>query len=772
MQPSAIRSGEVTTRAAISVQGANERRFDRRSRRVLVLALLLLFVGAGQKVYRLSLPTLGWTLTEQMNPAQRVFGQNLLGKPSPLQPGDQLIVVERRNFGGHSGSFLPTAQDLAPVPSSETLELTVLRQNEQLRLEVPLYHWTPSALLSALRLSLQENYASWLALLVAAYLFWQRPKNSAAQLLLLIFITKLVIDISWLVSPVSVADLRFPLAWLAAVFFSHLSFVLVLAPLVLHLCLSFPEPKPFLLERPWLLWLIYGTPWLISLVELLFPLNGFGLKNSLFLVSGIYPLLGAVAFAHTFATVSDPVRRAQVRWVTFGFGVSSLAWVVWALAALGLVTSSLTDTVGGPSELMLALCLAVALLRYRLFDIDLVINRGLVYGALSACVISLYILIVGGLGALLGAQGNLFLALVGTGLVAVLFQPLRERLQTLVNRLMYGQRDEPYALIARLSRTVEETLTPEAILPTLLKTVTQALKVPYASVLLYRDEGEELVAEHGKQSDARQPVVFLLVHQGETFGELQLEPRAHDQTFALTEMQLLKTITQQVSVAAYAVRQTLDLRRSKERLITTREEERLRIRRDLHDGLGPTLAGLNLQAGSLERLIADDPRAAQTALDELRRDLRSAAGEVRQLVHDLRPPSLDQLGFRGALEQLIYSFNASEERMEPCVRLDLPVLPSLTPATEVALYRITQEALTNAVKHAQATQLIVSVRTGMGLELTIQDDGIGVPEGYRAGVGLRSMRERAEELGGCFMLESSPEQGTEIRAHFPYKGAI
>lgn len=754
----------LSARAAYPSE-AGVRRFDQRSRFILAFAVLLLFVGVTQKAYRLSLPTTGWSTLTAVDSNVPIFERNLLGVRSPLRVGDALLAVEGVDLGAvGKRPFLP-----AGVPGTlqvgEEVGVTVLRNAERVALEVPLHRWTMPTLLGALLEALRENYAGWLALLLAGYVFWRQPKNTAAQLLLLFFVTKLMIDISRLISSQSLEDLLFPLASLSSVLIGHLSYVFLLAPLLLHLCLSFPEPKPFL-QSPWRVGMIYGAPWLIGLTTLLLgaPLQEF--QRSLFLLVGVYSLLTVLAFVHTFSTTTDLVHRAQVRWVTFGFVVSSLAWVVWVLGALGIIGAELPGTFDAPTDLILASCLGVAVLRYRLFDIDLVINRTLVYGALSAGVILLYVLVVGALGTLFN-QANLTVSLVATGLVAILFQPLRERLQQTVNRLMYGERDEPYKVLARLSASLEGSLSPERVLPASLETVTKALKLPHASVLLYRDGVDEVLAEQGCRSEETDSTVFPLVYQGETFGELRLEPRAPGETFSPAELSLLGTIAQQVSVAAYAVQQTLDLRRSRERLITAREEERLRIRRDLHDGLGPTLAGLNLQASTLKRLIATQHEAAQTAVHELQGELRKAVGEVRGLVHDLRPPSLDQLGLKGALEGLAEGLNRSADLAPIRITTDIPDLPTLPPATEVATYRIVQEALANTLKHAQASQAAVTLRLGSDLKLTLWDDGIGIPGHYRAGVGLRSMRERVEELSGTFEIVSRSQQGTTILVCLP-----
>src|SRR5215216_5388861 len=241
----------------------------------------------------------------------------------------------------------------------------------------------------------------------------------------------------------------------------------------------------------------------------------------------------------------------------------------------------------------------IAILRYHLYDIDVVINRTLVYGALSACVVGIYMLVVVALGALFQARGNLAVALLATALVAVLFQPLRMRLQRGVNRLMYGERDDPYAVISRLGKRLEATLAPETVLPTVVETIAQALKLPYAAILLKEGEGFRSAAAYGSPTAESEAVP--LVYQREEIGRLLIAPRAPGEGFSEADRSLLEDLARQAEVAVHAVRLTSDLQQSRERLVATREEERRRLRRDLHDGLGAQLAGLNVQAGALRR---------------------------------------------------------------------------------------------------------------------------------------------------------------------------
>ena len=406
----------------------------------------------------------------------------------------------------------------------------------------------------------------------------------------------------------------------------------------------------------------------------------------------------------------------------------------------------------------------IAILRYRLYDIDVVINRTLVYGALSACVVGIYVLAVVALGALFQAQGNLAVSLLATGLVAVLFQPLRSRLQRGVNRLMYGERDDPYAVISRLGRRLEATLAPETVLPTLVETIAQALKLPYAAILLKEGEGFRTAAAYG--SPRGEPETLPLVYQREEIGRLVLSPRAPGEGFSDADRSLLEDLARQAEVAVHAVRLTSDLQHSRERLVTTREEERRRLRRDLHDGLGAQLAGLNVQAGALRRLIPRDPDAADELVVELREELRSAIADIRRLVYDLRPPALDDLGLVEALRRLAERYGSEDEQLRVSVEApeDLPNLPA---AVEVAVYRITQEALTNVARHARAKSCVVRLAVNEDVALEIVDDGVGIPAERSAGVGLSSMRERASELGGSCVVEAAPKGGTRVLVRLP-----
>ena len=466
--------------------------------------------------------------------------------------------------------------------------------------------------------------------------------------------------------------------------------------------------------------------------------------------------------------VTIALSGAIPEYVIFPMVGVSVSWVAWAnftLILLGLV--------GIP------IAMGIAILKYRLYDIDTIVNRTLVYGTLSASVVGIYMLGVGGLGALLQAGSNFTISLLATGLVAVLFQPLRSRLQRGVNHLMYGERDEPYRVLSRLGQRLEDTLAPNAVLPAIVVTIRDALKLPYAAIELKRGDESEIAASAG--ISIPNPLRLPLVYQGEEVGQLLLGPRGGE-TFAPADRRLLTDLARQAGVAAHAVRLTAELQCSnenlklaRERLVTAREEERRRLRRDLHDGPGPALASESLKVGAIRKLLARDQAAADSLLLELANDIEATIADIRRLVYDLRPPALDDLGLVTAMREHAAQYqghvmaDAGGGDGGFQVEVEAPEsLPPLPAAVEVAAYRTMQEALTNVARHARARRCIVRLSLEQGaVRLEVTDDGLGLPVERKSGVGLLSMRERAEELGGTFTAEVLPTSGTRILARFP-----
>ncbi|HEX6686280.1 MAG TPA: histidine kinase [Candidatus Limnocylindrales bacterium] len=408
----------------------------------------------------------------------------------------------------------------------------------------------------------------------------------------------------------------------------------------------------------------------------------------------------------------------------------------------------------------LPLGMCVAVVRYRLYGLDQVVNRTIVWLLMTVMVIVVFISIVTLLrDVVLGATASTA-SLVATGLIAVTFEPLRQRVQRGVNRLVYGERDDPYLVISRLGELLERTVEPNAVLPRLTETIARSLRVPYVGVEIERNGNTRLVAEHGHATTSVD--TFGMIAHGERLGRLIVANRSAGSRFSRRERRLLDDLAVQAAVAVEATRLVRDLQNSREQLVMAREEERRRARRDLHDGLGPTMAGMSMQVRAALKLVGGDPKAGGI-LTALAEDLQACTDEVRRMVDQLRPPALDA-GLAAALRTECRRFTSPTLSVQLRASGTLDGLPA---AVEVAAYRVVAEALTNVARHAQARSCLVSVSRQRMLSLEIVDDGVGIAAPALRGVGLDSMRDRAEELGGTCVITEADPRGTTVRVSLP-----
>jgi signal transduction histidine kinase len=418
------------------------------------------------------------------------------------------------------------------------------------------------------------------------------------------------------------------------------------------------------------------------------------------------------------------------------------------------------------------LIIGIAIFKYRLYAIDLIINRTLVYGGLTLAVVLIYILTVGGLGLLFQTSGNFIISLLATALIAIAFQPAREYLQRSVNRFMFGQRDDPYAVLSHLSQQLQTTAVPTETLASIVETIAATLKLPYAAIELIEQETQ--IGQAAVGEPLGDTVELPLRYQKEIVGRLIVSPRAPGEKFTAKEQQLLADIAAQTGPVASATRLTLALQRSRERLVLAREEERRRIRRDLHDGLGPTMASQTLKMDTVLDLLAeDDVQTAGQHVKQLKSQTQQMVADIRRLVYELRPSALDELGLLEALRAHVAQMSGTNGRLRISIEASPEPLPTLPAAIEVAAYRIALEGVTNVIRHAQAracrVRFVVSEdKLPFSLVLTVTDDGLGLPAKFQSGVGLTSMRERAEELGGQCALVSNAQGGTQVTAVLPF----
>jgi signal transduction histidine kinase len=666
-----------------------------------------------------------------------------------------------------------------------------------------------------------------------------------------------------------------------------------------------------------------------------------------------------IAQAYHHHTTANPIQRQQSKWFIFGGCVQFL--IAAGILVPPLIFPSLWQA-GSFYQLVNALvlivlsfifpmCIGIAILRYRLYDIDIIIRRTLVYGILTVCVVGVYVLVVGGLGALIGTSGNLLISLLATGLVAVLFQPLRAVLQRGANRLLYGQRDEPYSVITQLSQRLESTLAPGAVLSTIVETVAQTLKLPYVAILLKHEDTFRLAASAGELMG--EPLVLPLVYQAETIGQLRLAPRTPGEPFTPADRRLLDELARQAGLSAHAVQLSADLRRSYEQLeqrvqertrelsslleishtmastlqlkpllglildqlklvidytsssiltvegedlvfldnrnpvpqehlmqlrfplknlgllwetLRSREsiivpdlreetplaqavrvvmgelrettlqdvqawmavplilrdqvsgmlvltssqeqafterhatlalaianqaaiaienarlyaqaqelaalEERQKLARELHDSVSQALYGIALGAHTARTLLERDPGLVAEPLEYILSLAKAGLAEMRALIFELRPESLET---EGLVSAIIKQAAALQARHDVPVETDMCDEPSLSLKTKQELYRVAQEALHNTIKHARASQVNVRLlRTAEAIILEIRDNGRGFDSAssFPGHLGLLSMQERVKTLAGVLSIESTPGQGTTIRARVPAREVI
>ncbi|WP_228641043.1 sensor histidine kinase [Microtetraspora sp. AC03309] len=463
-------------------------------------------------------------------------------------------------------------------------------------------------------------------------------------------------------------------------------------------------------------------------------------------------LVPVAAFAWRFRG-SSGVRRAQLRWMLLA------ALLNGVLTLIPMLVRGLPQDLAFVASLVaIAAAVLVAVGRYRLYDIDPVLNWTLLYGGLAVAVVVIDVPVFVGLGALIDEP---VAAVLAAAVVAVVYAPLRTRARRWVNRVLAGG-SEPYDVVSVLARRLEDSVGPDELLLEVARAVSASFRSPYVRVELDRADGQTVVVEHGTPRDGM--LVLPFAYREIPIGRLALAPR-RGAPLAEADQRLLADVVRQAAAAVRATALTEELQHSRERLVTGVAEERRRLRRDLHDGLGPTLAAAALKVEAARNLAVRDVGAARDALDQVRRDLATVIGDVRRLVHDLRPPALDQFGLAGALRQEGARFRAGGLAVRVEALGDMDGLPA---AAEVAAYRIVCEALVNVARHAGAATCEVRLTaSGDELEVEVVDDGRGIRPGALVGVGLVGMRERAEELGGRCAVSTPEGGGTRVHAVLP-----
>jgi signal transduction histidine kinase len=458
----------------------------------------------------------------------------------------------------------------------------------------------------------------------------------------------------------------------------------------------------------------------------------------------------------------DPTERRAV-----GYLACAASWVLMVVVlgvVLALLHRSTPDLVGsalvGVTIAAIPAAAATTTVRRKMFDVDLVLNRNLTYLTLTVIVIGSYALTVTLLGRLFEHRSEFGISLVVTGLIAVVLGPLKLGVQQAVEYVLLGRRATPYRALATLGRRLDSSLSPSDALTVAVQTVAETFRLPGAMLTIDVDEEPVTVACYGQAAALR--FEYPILNRGQRRGTLHVAPRTTFERLTAADERLLADFIAQIGGAVEAVHLTEQLRHSRTAVVMANEEERRRIRRELHDGIGPVLASTALAVGRVEgQLDRADPRRA--ALTESRLDVQQAIDDIRRVVHGLRPSALDELGLSAAITQRAQALS-DQVQFEVHASSDLTGLPA---AVEVVVYRVTSEAMTNVVRHAGATRCRVDLQVfDSGMTVHIEDDGRGLSPDRVQGMGISSMRERVAEIGGTLSI-TSDEAGTVLRVHLP-----
>ena len=468
-------------------------------------------------------------------------------------------------------------------------------------------------------------------------------------------------------------------------------------------------------------------------------------------------VLAAWAATMRFRQASDDRMRRALRLVAIVAWLWAGSWLVADLVA-GL--GAWLPWMGPAADLLLplfAVAAWVGIVRYGLLDVRFVVSRAVAYAVLTGVALVVHGVVVWGLGTLVAGWAPVGLTVAVAVLATV---PLRDLVQRHVNRVVYGSGADPAQVITRLAQRLADAAGPDDALPASVRTLVEVIGLRHAAV----EVGGVAVVSDGEPGGGpteRVPLPFA----GEVIGHLVVEGGVDDTGINQRDRALLRRLAPHLAATARSAVLVRALRDARDGLVLARDEERRRIRRDLHDGLGPTLAGMVLGIEHALRHLRDQPAVAERALADLHTTAQDAVAEVRRLVYALRPPALDTMGLAGAIRERAEQLGAAA--FDGGGRL-----PPLPGSVENATYLVALEAMTNAVTHARDAAFRIRLAVGHELVLDVADDGPGLAADYRPGIGIQSMRERADELGGTLSITRRSPRGTLVRLRVPLAGEL
>ena len=466
---------------------------------------------------------------------------------------------------------------------------------------------------------------------------------------------------------------------------------------------------------------------------------------------------------------STGAERLQLKWFVSAAAVAAVAFSVGFFFDSPLVSAIVSISVA-----FLYVAIGIAMLKHNLYDIDLIINKTITYGALAAFITAIYVIVVVVIGAFIGVTEGV--SLLATAVVAVAFQPIRRRAQQIANRLVYGERATPYEVLSRFSEHVGETYSGEDILVRMARLLAEGTGATSAVVWLRVGDEVRPVASwptNGAMASAipfmadEPPVVdgatasIPVRHQRELLGLLTVT-KPPNESLSPVEEKLVTDLAGQAGLVLANFKLIEDLRASRQRLVAAQDAERRRLERNLHDGAQQQLVALAVRLRLARTTASKDLAEADRMLEQLEGDVTDALENLRELARGVYPPLLADQGLAAAIE-------AQARRSPLPVRVEADGIGRYPQELETAVYFCTLEALQNAAKYAQANEVAVSLLEDHGeLVLSIRDDGVGFDRAAtQLGAGLQNMADRLAALGGTLTVRSRPGAGTTIEGRVP-----
>jgi signal transduction histidine kinase len=462
-------------------------------------------------------------------------------------------------------------------------------------------------------------------------------------------------------------------------------------------------------------------------------------------------------------------ERQQLRWLAYAgvLVVLAIAGVIVVGSITGWEADSTGEQVGQvmvvSSLALLPIAAGIGILRYRLYDIDVVINKTVVYGLLAALVTAIYVAIVIGIGTIVGSGRSPFLSAVAAAVVALLFQPLRRRAQHFANRIVYGERATPYEVLSGFSERLADTYSVDDVLPRLARVLGEGIGAERISVLLRTGDRTVTIASwpEGELASPANERAFEVRHQGDALGEIRVAMPANEHLDAGQE-RLAADVAAQAGLVLRNAALVADLRDSRRRIVAAQDERARKLERNIHDGAQQQLVALAVKLGLVERVVRTDAAAAESMVAEAKVEANDALENLRDLARGIYPPLLADQGLAAALR-------SQARKAAVPVEVEPDGIGRYPAETEAAVYFSCLEALQNVAKYAEASSATVRLSQSNGsLTFEVADDGRGFdPGAAERGSGLQGMADRLAALGGTLTVRSAPGEGTTIAGVLP-----